>query len=562
MEIRLPVFPGAKLFTVGKINVREMDRLAKDDELMQIETKKGNRSIKAPADGIVRRLLVQEGDQVSAGDPLAEFEEGDAHSRTAQGDSAEGASRETAQIEEKEADLLILGGGIGGYVSAILASRNGRRPVLVERGRMGGTCLNVGCIPTKAFIASAEHAEALRECGLFGVDCSPAFTVNMEKLVERKDRVVDRLVGGVEYLMEKNRIELIKGSASFTDDAHVLVSGEKNLRLHFRDCIIATGSAVSLPPIPGIRLAGVMDSTEALSCKELPGSIVIIGGGVIGLEFAFLYRSLGAEVTVAEFLDRLLPMMDSDVSEEILRSARAKGIRVELGAEVTEFMKAENGQLITAYRKGGNRHYLTSGRVLVAIGRHAETEGLGLENTTIQLLEKGRGIRTDEHMQTSAAHIYAVGDVNNRVQLAHAASYEAEIAVDHICGRERAFDRNVIPSVIFTRPEIASVGLTEDMARAQGIPCKTSVFHYAANGKALTMNAPEGYVKLLANEENEILGGTVIGADASALIATITLAVTKRMKAEALQETVFAHPTTAEIVHEAALGLTIGALHE
>ena len=264
MEIRLPVFPGAKLFTVGKINVREMDRLAKDDELMQIETKKGNRSIKAPADGIVRRLLVQEGDQVSAGDPLAEFEEGDAHSRTAQGDSAEGASGETAQIEEKEADLLILGGGIGGYVSAILASRNGRRPVLVERGRMGGTCLNVGCIPTKAFIASAEHAEALRECGLFGIDCSPAFTVNMEKLVERKDRVVDRLVGGVEYLMEKNRIELIKGSASFTDDAHVLVSGEKNLRLHFRDCIIATGSAVSLPPIPGIRLAGVMDSTEAL----------------------------------------------------------------------------------------------------------------------------------------------------------------------------------------------------------------------------------------------------------------------------------------------------------
>lgn len=560
LQIKMPVFPGGKQFTVGKINVKEGDTVSVGDELLQVETKKGNRPVKATSAGKIEKILASEGEEKESGTVLMEMTE---EAGAPEGQAAETASAKELPKTERHAQLLIIGGGIGGYVSAIYASRKGKKAVLVEMDKLGGTCLNRGCIPTKSFIASSEHVTAIKESGIFGIQTSQDIKVDMGAIVKRKDQVVDRLVGGVDFLMNKNNIEVIKGSAHFTDDSHVSVVTDSAENIFtFDDCIIATGSSVAKPPIKGIDSEGVMDSTALLDCKDLPESISIIGGGVIGLKFAFMYRNLGVPVTVIEFLDRLVTVVDKEASEEIRKMAVEKGIKVELGAKVEEFIKDESGHLITVYEKDGNKHYVVSEKVLVATGRKPNTEGLGLENTKIEMNDRQRGIKVDSHMKTSVNHIYAVGDVNNVIQLAHAASHEGVVAVDNITGKASKFDRSKVPSVIFTKPEIATVGLSEDEAKKEGIQYKTGVFHYSGNGKALTMHETEGYIKLLSDKEGKILGGTIVGADASTLIASVTLAVQNSLTAEDIADTIFAHPTTAEVVHEAALDLTIGAFHE
>lgn len=557
MEVKVPALPGAKTVIVGKVCVKPGDVVEAGQELFAVETKKGNRPIKAMAAGTIVAIFAHEGDELQVGGLLAELEE--AKEEEAPAESA--ATAANSPIEERHAQLLVIGGGTGGYVAAIAAAKQGRKVTLVERNRLGGTCLNRGCIPTKTLIASSTLYERIREADVFGIragDVAP----DMPKIIARKDAVVERLVGGIEYLMSKNQIETVHGTASFESDASVLVTADKTYRYSFDDCIIATGSVVSRPAIPGIDSPGVLDSTAALECTELPSSIAIIGGGVIGMEFAFLYRALGVEVTVVEFLDRLLSMVDADLSAEILRIARNKGIRVELGARVTGFVQALGGQMITTFEQGGTTLQVVSDKVLVAIGRRPNMEGLGLSNTSIELSDKTRGIAVDAQMRTNVPHIFAVGDVNNLVQLAHAASHQGIIAVDTILGHEDAFDADVVPSVIFTSPEVATVGICEDEARRRDIAYKVGMFHYMGNGKALSMNETEGYVKLLKDEHDVVIGGAIIGADASTLIATVALAVTNHMSDADIRATIFAHPTTAEVVHEAALDLSLGAFHE
>lgn len=553
-EVKMPVIPGAKMIRIGKILVKEGDSVTKGQPLFQAEGKKDAVSVKAPEDGTVSAILIHEGDEVPAGTVCVRLFAG------LQTASEEKVSEEA--VEDVLTDVLIIGGGTGGYVSAIRAARAGKKVILAEKNRLGGTCLNVGCIPTKTLIASAHRYEEALNASIFGVQIEGTVRPDMEKIIARKDSVVDRLVGGIEYLMEKNHVTVMKGTASFENEKSVLLKGEKSYRISFIDCIIATGSSVMRPKIEGIEGRRIMDSTVALSNKELMKTVTIVGGGVIGLEFAFLYRSLGVEVTVIEFLDRLCAVMDSDISEEILRIAREKGIRVELSSKVTSFKETVNNSVVTFYEKDGNSLAVTSDYVLVAIGRKSNTEGLGLENTSIAMNPGNRGIAVNEYMETNVPHIYAVGDVNNRIQLAHAASYEGMIAVDHILGTKRPFDQTIIPSVIFTMPEMASVGLNKAAAEKAGIAYHEGIFHYTANGKALSMNETEGFIRILADENETIIGASMIGADASTIIASLGICVANKLKVNDLEKTVFAHPTTAEVIHEAALDLTGGAYHE
>lgn len=556
-EVKMPAMPGTKTATVGKISVSVGDRVSEGQELFSLETKKGARPVKAASDGVISELKVSEGEEVAVGQVLALLQE----SGTAETAPTE-AKPAQKNIVEKHTELLILGGGTGGYVAAIAAAKQGKKVTLVEQDRLGGTCLNRGCIPTKTLIASATLCNKLREADVFGIELEGSFCPQMERIIERKNQVVDRLVGGIGYLMDKNSIEVIEGTAGFVDNKTVRVDSDATYLYQFDDCIIATGSVTSNPPLPNMDLPQVMDSTAALNCTELPQSVTVIGSGVIGMEFAFLYRNLGAQVTVIVSRDRPLPMIDRDLSESILEIARDMGIRMEMNSRVSGFLEDVNGQVITTFTRDGKEHFSVSDKALLAVGRRPNLEGLGLENTDVKLNEKGKGIAVDDHMRTSVEHIYAVGDVNNLIQLAHAASHQGMIAVDNILGKDHAFHKSEVPSVIFTHPEIATVGIGEDEAKRKGIAYKVGRVHYTGNGKALTMNETEGFVKLLKDENDVIIGGAVIGADASTLIASIGLAIANKLTDADIEKTIFAHPTTAEVIHEAALDLSLGAFHE
>ncbi|MBE5905816.1 MAG: dihydrolipoyl dehydrogenase [Lachnospiraceae bacterium] len=465
-------------------------------------------------------------------------------------------------MTKKHVEVVVIGGGPGGYVAAIYAAKSGKQVALVEKEHLGGTCLNIGCIPTKALVKSAEVFDCVKKAQEFGVLLEGDVKPDMNAIMDRKEQVVERLVGGVAHILKKNNVEVITGTASFVDDKTIEVSGEETLEITFDDAIIATGSKVAKVPIPGIDLPFVLNSTTALSLRELPKSIVIIGGGVIGLEFAFLYRHLGVEVTVIEFMDRLVSVLDSDASSEILRQAKKAGIKVSTSAKVTQIAKGEDGKALVSYERKEKLNEVSCEKVLVAIGRSPQMEGLGIENTSIELLEKGRGIKVNEAMKTSVDHIYAIGDVNNLIQLAHAASHQGMLAVDDIVGKQtEAFEKNCVPSVIFTTPEIASVGVSEDYLKEQGITYKVGKFQFNGNGKAVTMGQANGFCKILKNEQNEIIGATIVGPDASTLIATLTLAIRNHMTDSDITKTIFAHPTTGEVIHEAALDLSIGCIH-
>lgn len=558
---KLPSFPGSKVFTVGKINIAQGDLVEEGQELFQIETKKGNRSIKAKSNGRISQLLVTEGESVKVGQDIYELAASDT-----QTDSSEILSKKeistSKEIINKSVNLLIIGGGTGGYVAAIRAAKAGKNVLLVEKNKMGGTCLNVGCIPTKALIASSELYEQAIHSKDFGIMIDGQIKPDMPAIIDRKNQIVEKLTTGVEFLMEKNQIEVIIGQASFINNTSVKIDSEQETIVTFEDCIIATGSVVAIPNIPGIDSKHILTSTEALDNRELPRSMVIVGGGVIGLEFAFLYAQLGVSVTVIEFRDALLANMDAEISKTILDIAREKGIKVYLESKVSAFSEAVDGQVITHFQEKGKEQFAISEKVLVAVGRKPNMEELALEKTDVTLNEKTRGILVDNHMKTVVDHIYAVGDVNNMIQLAHAASKQGMIAVENILGMASEFTITNTPSVVFTSPEIASVGLSEEATKAVGIDYKVGYAHFEANGKSLTLNQTQGFVKIIKDQTDTVIGASVIGPDASTLIASLTTYVTNKMKLDEIEQIIFAHPTTAEVIHEASLDLGLGAFHE
>ena len=458
-------------------------------------------------------------------------------------------------------DLLIIGGGPGGYMAAIYGAKHGLSVTLVEKDTLGGTCLNVGCIPTKALVKSAEVCHTIRNSEEFGVIYDGKVHVDMEKIISRKDEVKDRLVAGVEFLMKKNKIQVLRGEASFISNKSVVVKGDTSYSIEFTDVIIATGSRISKINIPGIDLPMVMNSTKALSLTELPSSITIVGGGVIGMEFAFIYWNLGVEVNVIEYMDRLLTMVDKDVSREIKKTCKKAGIIVVNNAKVLRIDSNDKGSANVVYEDKKGEQIIESEKVLIAIGREPNMENLAIDNTEVLLNENGRGIAVNGQMKTNVDHIYAIGDVTNIIQLAHVASHQGIVAVDNILGNHKLIDYKAAPNVIFTSPEIASVGLTEEQCVDNALDFSVSKVSYMSNGKALTMKQTEGFIKLIKdNNNNKILGCSIIGADASSLISTITLSVSKGVTDEELRNTIFPHPTTSEVIHEAVFGLGIGSL--
>ena len=464
--------------------------------------------------------------------------------------------------EETTTDLLIIGAGPGGYVAAIYAAKNGLDVTLVEKYKLGGTCLNIGCIPTKTLVESSKVSHMMKNAEVFGIQIDGDTSTNMKEVIERKDAITQRLVSGIKFLMKKNKIKVIYGEASFIDESAIEVEGTSNYKIQAKDIIIATGSRISKVNIPGIDLPFVLDSTKALSLTNLPESITIVGGGVIGMEFAFIYKKFGVDVNVIEFMDRTLTMVDKDISREIQRTARREKIKIHTSSKVTKIQESQDGKAIITYEDKKGEHEFVSDKVLVATGRQPNIEGLNIEVTGVLLNENQNGIKVDDTMQTSNSHIYAIGDVTDIIQLAHVASHQGIVAVDNILNKDRKMNYTAVPNVIFTCPEIATVGIGEDQAKEKGLDITISKIPFTSNGKALAMNEARGFIKLIKNNETEkIIGGSIIGPDASALISTLTTIIVNGLSLSEINETIFPHPTTSEIIGEATLDMGIGAIH-
>ena len=472
---------------------------------------------------------------------------------------------EVGDLDNKEisTDLLIIGAGPGGYVAAIYAAKNGLDVTLVERERLGGTCLNVGCIPTKTLVKSSELSHNIQRAKEFGIEIDGNVKINMEAIIGRKDEVVDRLVSGIEFLMKKNKIKVIVGQASFVNKTTVKVTGSINHLVMAKNIIIATGSKITRVNIPGIDHPCVLDSTTALASTDLPESITIIGAGVIGMEFAFIYRNLGVDVNVVEFLDRPLSMLDKDVSKEIQKICKREKINIYTGSRVTKIEMSDEGKALVTYERKKGEQTLESDKVLVAIGREPNIDGLLLENSGVDLNENGRGIKVNKAMQTSNNHIYAIGDVTDILQLAHVASNQGLVAVDNILNKDITMDYKAVPNVIFTSPEIATVGMGEDKAKEKGLDITVSKARFMSNGKALSMNETRGFVKLVKdNKSGQIIGASIIGPDASNLITMLTTAIAKGLTDTDINKIIFPHPTTGEVIQEASQGFGLGGIHE
>jgi len=464
-------------------------------------------------------------------------------------------------MADKKYKIAIIGSGPGGYTAALRAGQLGADTVLIEKEALGGTCLNWGCIPTKAFVRSAEVFADIQNVEDFGIKVEKA-ELDFPAVVKRKDKIVKRLVRGIDHLLGKKNIDRIDGRASFIGQNKIKIEKEaETIEIEAENIIIATGSETAALPIPGADLDGILDSRSALDLNELPESMVIVGGGIIGMEFAFIFRNFGVDVTVVEYLDQLVSGVDSEIASELNRSARRRRISVKTSAEVKEIRKQADAFEVV-YQQKGKEKTAAAEKVLMAVGRRPYTEGLNLENVGVNLSEKSRAVQVNEKMETNVPGIYAVGDVTDKILLAHVASHQGVIAVENIMGMDKKMDYQAVPGAIFTSPEIGTVGLSEEEAKEKGIDYKVGSFPFAASGKVMAMGEREGKIKLITEKASDkIIGAALIGLEASDLIAELTLAVNLGLTAENLRDTIHAHPTTAEVVHEAALDLADGSLN-
>lgn len=459
-----------------------------------------------------------------------------------------------------ETDLLVIGGGPGGYVASLYAAKKGLKVTLVEKQFIGGTCLNIGCIATKALIKSSSTYYEATHLDNIGVTIDQV-KFDWGKIQERKKAVIDQLVGGIGYLLKGQNVETIFGTASFIDNDTVMIHTDSQfITYKAKNIIIASGSKVRRLKIDGANLNGVLDSEKLLSYGRFPKTLTIVGGGIIGMEFAFIFGMLGCQVTVLETMPQILPMIDKDMSTRLLRYAKLANINVITNASVQAYKHNESNQPTVVYTKNDETFEIGSTLILEAIGRMPSTDLLCLEHTSVKVNKSG-AIEIDDFMRTNVNHIYAIGDVTNKVQLAHVASHQAIACVDAILGHSHPLNYHHVPSVIFTHPQIACVGMTESALKEANIAYKVTKAPGSANGRAL-INNDSGVIKLIEEEATGILiGAQLFGLDAENMIAPLTLAISKKMKAKDLKETIFAHPTIAELIHEAALGLHKEAIH-
>lgn len=449
--------------------------------------------------------------------------------------------------ETEYGKLLIIGAGPGGYETALLAARKGIEVTLIEKGPVGGTCLNEGCIPTKAFCRHAQMLDELKEAETLGIK-NLNYTFDFQTAVDRKEQIVGQLRQGVEGLLRHKLIHCIEGTARFVDAHTVQVNEQTYAADHI---IIATGSVPQILPIPGNNLPGVITSREILNLKQIPKRLCVIGAGVIGLEFASIFNSFGSQVTVLEYCKEILPRFDTDLAKRLKQSLGKRGIEIQTQAQVQKIEKAEDGSLKVSFMKKEKEEQTEADYVLMAVGRRANTESLNLDD--IGVAYNKRGIEVDENMQTSLPHIYAIGDINGRQMLAHAATFQGVRALNHILGENDSLDLNIIPAAVFTQPEAATVGLTEEDCKAQNIPYRCHKSFFRANGKAVCLNETDGFCKLLSHKENgKILGGHLFGPHAADLIQEITVLIQRQATIGELSNIVHAHPTLGEVILEAS----------
>lgn len=550
----------------------EKDFVKKGEPIFELETDKVVTEIESPATGILKKILIPEGQEVPVLTVVAVItgkgEELPEKYRAARPEVPvqplspsilqKPASKPSPVASKESYDIAILGAGPGGYVSAIKAAQTGARVLLIEKGELGGTCLNKGCIPTKSFLSDIKIYRKVRDSDLFinGTKVS----IDLIKMVSRKNRVVETMKRGTSLLLQSQGINLVRGFGRFLDSKTVEVSSNGKGKVYqAKNVILATGSQPA--SIPTIELDGkmILSSNEALDLKRIPKNVLIIGGGIVGVEFATIFRGLGAKVTILE----MLPQIISNEDEEVIRGLRMvlekEGIEILTRAKVLGTFLRKNNVEVTVEREG-KKQKVFGEKVLMAIGRAPNTEGLNLEEIGVKM--EGGFVKVNSKMETNVEGVYAIGDVIGKMMLAHAASAEGITAVENIMGKVREIDYQKIPSCIYTFPEVASVGLNESEAKQKGYDIQVGKFPYLNSGKAWTIGEPEGFVKIIAEKElGQILGVHILGAHATELIGECLLAMNLEASIEDLGEVVKGHPTLSETITEAALDWQKKAIH-
>ena len=555
--------------TLSKWLKHEGDTVKAGEVVAEITTDKLTNELTSEQDGVVLKLVAQEGDDIPVKGTLAwigqagEAVPGAVPAAVAAAVPQAPAAPAAAPAGGKKS-VIVIGGGPGGYVAAIRAAQLGAEVTVVEKQYLGGTCLNVGCIPTKCLLHSAELVEQIKTQGKdIGVEVE-GVKVNFPQVIAHKNAISKQLTSGVAGLLKMNKVKKVDGTAKFTGEKQLEVTkADGSKETMTADAIImATGSVNAQPPIPGLKEnPNCIDSTGALSLEKLPQTMVVIGGGVIGLELACAYAAFGTKITVVEAMDHMLPMLDGDLTKIGVAHMKKMGMDFHLECPVQSVESSPVGAKVVCKDKSGKTVSFEAEKVLVAIGRKANTAGLDLAAGKIDN-DKGR-ILVNEKMETNVPGVYAIGDcVFGHAQLAHTASAMGEVASENICGLEAHYCEKTNPTCVYMEPEAASVGLTEEQCKAQGIAYKVGKFPMSANGKALILNGGEGLVKIIAGAEyGEILGMHIIGPRATDLIAEGALAIEGEMTLDEIVDTIHSHPTVTETMREAALNAEKRAIH-
>jgi dihydrolipoamide dehydrogenase len=462
-------------------------------------------------------------------------------------------------------DVVIIGSGPGGYVSAIRCAQLGFKTAIIEKySTLGGTCLNVGCIPSKALLSSSHHYAEIKHFADHGIEVSGEVKVNLEKMIARKQGVVDQTVGGINYLMDKNKITVFNGLGSFVDATHIAVAKADGTSetIEAKYTVIATGSKPSSLPFIKIDKERIITSTEALALKEVPKHLVIIGGGVIGIELGQVYLRLGPQVSVVEYMDRIIPGMDGALSKELTKVLKKQGMKFYVSHKVKAVERNGDIVVVQAENAKGETITLEGDYSLVSVGRRPYTDGLNADKAGVKISERGI-VEVNDHLQTNVPNIYAIGDVVRGAMLAHKAEEEGTMVAEILAGQKPHIDYNLIPGVVYTWPEVAAVGQTEEQLKASGTEYKVGSFPFKALGRARASGDLDGFVKILADAKtDEVLGVHMIGARTADLIAEAVTAMEFKASAEDISRMSHAHPTFAEAIKEAALAATDNrALH-
>lgn len=555
VEVLATVMPGFQTSAkVGKISVKAGDNINTGDVVLALEGNKGGVSVKSTVSGTVTSVVVKEGDTVEKNAVLVKVAVKD--------DNATNKENYNKPEKNYHGEVVVLGGGPGGYVAAIRASQRGKKTIVIEYDQLGGTCLNRGCIPTKSMVQSTRVLDTIKEADLFGMmgaDC----TIDMGKVMDRKAGVVSTLVGGLNNSMDRHNITVLRGKGVIRDEKSLEVDlpNEKAI-VTFDDLILAPGSVVAFPPFEGAKLAGNLTSDELLELREVPKSLIILGGRVIAMEFAFIYRKLGCDVTVIQRSNSILPNLDDDVIKVLKDSAIEAGIKIYEGTKVISIKDTADGGKLLEFEHQGQVKYLSAEKLAVATGRKPNLEGLGLEKMGIKLSDR-KGIAVDSHMKTNVEHVYAIGDATNIYNLAHVASKQGLVAVENIMGNPVEMKYNAVPEAIFTDPEIGCCGMNEKACAKAGIETIVGKFPYMSNGKALVENATEGFVKVVARKSDRvIIGASLIGISAADLMSAFVNLITIGATIDQAKDVIYAHPTVSETLAEALEDLDKESIHK